>query len=63
MPDQHVSVALKFAQQIDGLHVALDSRTLIGQAQGMLMKRFGVDAGRAFAMLKRVSQDENIRMV
>jgi GAF domain-containing protein len=60
---QHASVALKFVEQIDGLHVALDSRTLIGQAQGMLMERYGIDADRAFAVLKRVSQDENIRLV
>ena len=60
---QHASVALKFVERIDGLHVALDSRTLIGQAQGMLMERYGIDADRAFAVLKRVSQDENIRLV
>jgi GAF domain-containing protein len=60
---QHASVALKFVEQIGGLHVALDSRTLIGQAQGMLMERYGIDADRAFAVLKRVSQDENVRLV
>lgn len=60
---QHASVALKFVEQIDGLHVALDSRSLIGQAQGMLMERYGIDADRAFGVLKRLSQDENIRLV
>jgi GAF domain-containing protein len=60
---QHASVALKFVEQIDGLNVALDSRTLIGQAQGMLMERYGIDAEGAFAAMKRVSQDENVRLV
>jgi AmiR/NasT family two-component response regulator len=60
---QHASVALKLVEQIDGPYVALDSRSLIGQAQGMLMERYGLDADRAFGVLKRVSQDENIRLV
>jgi GAF domain-containing protein len=60
---QHASVALKFVEQIDGLTVALESRSVIGQAQGMLMERYGIDADRAFAVLKRVSQDENVRLV
>jgi GAF domain-containing protein len=60
---QQASVALKFVEQIDGLNVALDSRTLIGQAQGMLMERYGIDAEAAFAALRRVSQDENVRLV
>jgi GAF domain-containing protein len=59
----HASVALTFVEQIDGLNVALDSRTVIGQAQGMLMERYGIDAERAFAVLKRVSQDDNVRLV
>jgi GAF domain-containing protein len=60
---QHVSVALKFAQQIEGLHLALDSRTVIGQAQGVLMERYDIDADRAFSVLRRFSQDRNIRLV
>jgi GAF domain-containing protein len=60
---QHVSVALRFARQIEGLHAALDSRTVIGQAQGVLMERYGVDADRSFSILRRFSQDRNIRLV
>jgi AmiR/NasT family two-component response regulator len=37
----------------------LASRDVIGQAKGILMQRFDVDAGRAFAMLKRMSQNHN----
>ncbi|CAM3726068.1 GAF and ANTAR domain-containing protein [Tsukamurella ocularis] len=39
---------------------ALASRDLIGQAKGMLMERFGVDAVRAFELLARVSSDRNV---
>lgn len=59
---QHVSVALRFARQIEGLTTALDSRTVIGQAQGILMERFAVDDQRAFSILRRLSQDRNIRL-
>jgi GAF domain-containing protein len=59
----HAAVALRFAEQIEGLRIALESRTTIGQAQGVLMERYDVDADRAFAVLKRLSQDENVRLV
>jgi GAF domain-containing protein len=38
---------------------ALDSRTSIGQAEGILMERFHVDAETAFAVLRRYSQALN----
>jgi hypothetical protein len=41
---------------------ALSSRDTIGQAKGIIMERFDVDATRAFELLKRLSQDENIRL-
>jgi transcriptional regulator with GAF, ATPase, and Fis domain len=42
---------------------ALASRDVIGQAKGMIMERFNVDAGHAFELLKKLSQDANIRVV
>ena len=39
---------------------ALASRDVIGQAKGMLMERFGVNALHAFELLKRLSQDSNV---
>lgn len=39
---------------------ALASRDIIGQAKGMVMERFGVDAVRAFELLSRVSSDSNV---
>jgi GAF domain-containing protein len=41
-------------------HSALASRDVIGQAKGMLMERFTIEAGRAFELLKRLSQESNI---
>lgn len=41
---------------------ALASRDMIGQAKGMIMERFGIDAARAFGLLKKLSQDSNTRI-
>ena len=42
---------------------ALASRDIIGQAKGLLMRDFAVDADGAFDLLRRMSQDTNIRVV
>jgi AmiR/NasT family two-component response regulator len=41
---------------------ALAGRDLIGQAKGILMERFHIDAERAFDMMKALSQDSNTRL-
>jgi transcriptional regulator with GAF, ATPase, and Fis domain len=41
---------------------ALASRDIIGQAKGMIMERFKVDAIRAFELLTKLSQDSNTRV-
>jgi AmiR/NasT family two-component response regulator len=38
---------------------ALASRDCIGQAKGMLMERFDIDAAAAFSLLARLSQNIN----
>lgn len=58
----HVALAMVSARTIETLHIALDTRTLIGQATGMLMAQYGLDAPRAFAVLRRVSQDSNRKL-
>jgi len=58
----HVAVALAAAQRIDSLGDALISRTVIGQAQGILMERFQIDAAAACATLARVSRDSNVKL-
>ena len=58
----HAAVALVGAQQRQFLRAGLDSRDLIGQAKGMLMERYRISADRAFALLIRLSQDNNVRL-
>lgn len=58
----HAGVALRVSERVQGLMTALDSRTVIGQAQGILMNQYTLDEDRAFSVLKRLSQDRNIRL-
>ena len=58
----HVAVALAAAQQIEGLNTAIASRTIIGQAEGILMERFGIEGDRAFEVLRRVSSNSNTKL-
>lgn len=58
----HASAAFAAAERERGLTDALESRTVIGQAQGILMQTFNIDAETAFSFLKRISQHENIRL-
>jgi GAF domain-containing protein len=59
---RHASVALASAHNEEGLQVAIDARKLIGQAQGILMERFDIDADRAFEFLRRQSQTHNVKL-
>lgn len=59
----HGAAALRAAREIEGLTIALDSRTVVGQAQGILMERYRVSNDRAFAILRRYSQDHNIKLI
>ncbi|PVZ08626.1 ANTAR domain-containing protein [Actinomycetospora cinnamomea] len=56
------ALALHGAQRVQGLHVALDSRDVIGQAKGILMERFHVSPARAFSMLVESSQQTNMKL-
>jgi GAF domain-containing protein len=58
----HVAVALAAAQEIEQLQTALTSRTVIGQAEGILMERFDISATRAFDVLRRVSSHSNTKL-
>ena len=49
--------------ETDGLRTALETRDVIGQAKGMIMERFGISAESAFALLKNLSQEANVRLV
>ncbi|MCD9154247.1 GAF and ANTAR domain-containing protein [Aeromicrobium duanguangcaii] len=59
---RHASVALANAHQEAGLLTAIDARKVIGQAQGILMERFDIEADRAFDVLRRYSQNHNQKL-
>jgi GAF domain-containing protein len=56
------AVAFAASREIQGLETAITNRTVIGQAEGILMERYDLTAERAFAFLTRVSQNENRRL-
>ena len=57
-----VAIAIAAAQEIDQLRAGLDTRTVIGQATGILMERYGLDADRAFEVLIRLSTQTNRKL-
>jgi GAF domain-containing protein len=59
----HSSVAWNAARRDEQFQRALASRDTIGQAKGMIMERYGVDAVQAFALLRKLSQDSNTPLV
>jgi GAF domain-containing protein len=59
---RHASVAVASARHEETMAQAVDARKLVGQAMGILMERFDVDGDRAFAILKRYSQDTNTKL-
>ncbi len=58
----HATTAFAAAERAAGLETALESRTTIAQAQGILMQKFDIDADAAFDFLRRISQHENRRL-
>jgi GAF domain-containing protein len=58
----HASVAVAMARQRDSLQKAINARHLIGQAQGILMVRFDIDAEQAFDVLRRYSSHGNQKL-
>ena len=55
------AMLLHGSEQVVHLGRAVDSRDVIGQAKGVLMTR-GADPDEAFATLRRISQDRNIKL-
>jgi GAF domain-containing protein len=58
----HVSVALAYFRGQAHLWRAIDARHSIGVAQGILMQQYGIDDEKAYALLLRASQAENVRL-
>ena len=48
--------------ELGGLQRAMQSRAVIEQAKGILMFVYQVDADRAFSILRRYSQDGNLKL-
>lgn len=55
-------VALKQAYRADGLRTAMQSRLVIGVAQGILMQRYGISLDRSFEVLRRRSNETNTKL-
>jgi GAF domain-containing protein len=55
----YTAMAWTLARRDNQFHQALQSRDMIGQAKGMIMERFRIDAAQAFELLKRLSQSSN----
>jgi GAF domain-containing protein len=58
----HASLAWDTSRRENQFRSALASRDTIGQAKGILMVRFNIDAVQAFELLKRLSQESNTRL-
>ncbi|MDY6995807.1 MAG: GAF and ANTAR domain-containing protein [Actinomycetota bacterium] len=59
----HSSVAWNSARRDEQFQRALASRDTIGQAKGMIMERYRVDAVQAFDVLRKLSQDSNVPLI
>lgn len=58
----HVAVAMVAAREHENLQSALIDRALIGQAQGRIMEKFGVDGSQALDVLHRMSRDREVKL-
>jgi GAF domain-containing protein len=56
------AVAVSSARTEENLRSALGTRTLIGQAQGILMERLRITPDQAFGVLSRLSQQSNVKL-
>jgi len=59
---RHAAAALAKARKTENLWHAIDARKRIGQAQGILMERYGLTDDQAFQVLLRYSQSNNIKL-
>ncbi|MGN6722992.1 MAG: GAF and ANTAR domain-containing protein [Marmoricola sp.] len=59
---RHAAIALTRSRQVGNLWDAIDARKRIGQAQGLLMERYGLREDQAFQVLVRYSQEQNVKL-
>ncbi|BBY60288.1 GAF and ANTAR domain-containing protein [Mycolicibacterium sarraceniae] len=56
----HVALVCEAARRESQFQEALASRDIIGQAKGMIMERYSMDADQAFEMLRQLSRNANV---
>jgi GAF domain-containing protein len=59
----HGAAAILASREGEQLKSALSTRDRIGQAKGIIMERYGIDEVRAFAMLRALSQESNVKLI
>jgi GAF domain-containing protein len=59
----HAAAAIMAGRHSEQMHSALATRDRIGQAKGIIMERFSIDDVQGFALLRRLSQESNTRLV
>jgi GAF domain-containing protein len=59
----HAAVAVVDAEKIEHLETALQNRTALGQATGLVMATYGLTDTGAFNLLRRLSSEQNRKMV
>lgn len=62
-PAAHLAVAVAASREIDHRGVVMVNRTVIGQAEGILMERFDLSTDQAFSYLGRQSQQTNRKLL
>lgn len=58
----HAASAILASRQSDELQSALSTRDRIGQAKGIVMERYRIDDVQAFDLLRRLSQESNVKL-
>jgi GAF domain-containing protein len=58
----HATIALEKVRLESRIRRAIDGRTVIGQAQGIVMERYGLTGEQAFSLLVRYSQQRNVKL-
>lgn len=58
----HAATAINNSQLVSGLQTALQSRHLIGVAQGILMSQYDMGLETAFEVLRRYSSHTNVKL-
>lgn len=56
------SLVIALVERVENLASALRSSSLIAQAQGLFMERFSIGSDEAMAYLRRLSQDQQVKV-